>query len=286
MPTEWWVSGYQIKQDTDALSKPHCHLVFHSDIGTRMCLNEYYFILLLGGAFAGFSYSLLGVVHNMNYVSFSTVQVCSGAFILPSLKSLSSLSLQYLMFWPVFMFRIVVLPQQYKYFHVKGSVLVVLRGSATLALFTVRNFTVLYLFLGKWFLFGKFDSFLPLINRLLWSVFYSPRGSTMIKCCIVKFPGHIPKAWLCKTWNLHSNRSVQVLFIQSELFGGLSLNSLKWFSCIVSCAPISSPIHSIDSITGLLDLFYHLWLSTTFLLFTWHFTLLLFRIFVTEVYVV
>lgn len=142
------------------------------DIGTQVCLNEYYFILLLGGAFAGFSYSLLGVVHNMNYVSFSTVQ-------------------------------------QYKYFHVKGSVLVVLRGSATLALFTVRNFTVLYLFLG-----------------------------------------HIPKAWLCKTWNLHSN----------------------------------SPIHSIDSITGLLDLFYHLWLSTTFLLFTWHFTLLLFRIFVTEVY--
>lgn len=41
-----------------------------------MCLNEYHLILLLGGAFVGLSHSLLGVIHNMNYVSFSTVQVC------------------------------------------------------------------------------------------------------------------------------------------------------------------------------------------------------------------
>lgn len=41
-----------------------------------MCLNEYHLILLLTGAFVGFSHSLLGVIHNMNYVSFHTVQVC------------------------------------------------------------------------------------------------------------------------------------------------------------------------------------------------------------------
>lgn len=61
-------------------------------------------------------------------------------------------------FWAVFMFLIIVLPQQYKYFRVKGSVLTVLRCSTTLALYTVRDFTVLYIFLGKWFLLGKFDS--------------------------------------------------------------------------------------------------------------------------------
>lgn len=41
-----------------------------------MCLNEYQLILLLAGAFTGFSHSVLGVIHNMNYVSFHTVQVC------------------------------------------------------------------------------------------------------------------------------------------------------------------------------------------------------------------
>lgn len=41
-----------------------------------MCLNEYHLILLLAGAFVGFSHSLLGVIYNMNYVSFHTVQVC------------------------------------------------------------------------------------------------------------------------------------------------------------------------------------------------------------------
>lgn len=48
---------------------------------------------------------------------------------------------------------------------------------------------------------------------------------------------------------------------------------------------ISSSVHPLDSIAGLLDLslLYHLWISASFLLFTWHITLLLFRIFVTEV---
>ncbi|XP_070700968.1 nucleoporin NDC1 isoform X2 [Pempheris klunzingeri] len=145
-----------------------------SDSSPEMCLNEYHLILLLAGAFAGLSYSLLGVIYNMNYVSFHTVQ-------------------------------------QYKYLRFKGSIHLVVTCSATQALYSVRNYIVVYFFLG-----------------------------------------YVPKAWICKTLNLHLNSSV----------------------------------HPLDSIAGLLDLslLYHLWISASFLLFTWYITLLLFRIFVTEVY--
>ncbi|XP_028450048.1 nucleoporin NDC1 isoform X2 [Perca flavescens] len=144
------------------------------DGSPQMCLNEYHLILLLAGAFVGFSHSLLGVIYNMNYVSFHSVQ-------------------------------------QYKYLRFKGSLSLVLKCSATQALYSVRNYIVVYFFLG-----------------------------------------YVPKAWICKTLNLHLNSSV----------------------------------HPLDSIAGLLDLslLYHLWISASFLLFTWHMTLLLFRIFVTEVY--
>ncbi|XP_042353766.1 nucleoporin NDC1 isoform X2 [Plectropomus leopardus] len=145
-----------------------------TDGSPLMCLNEFHLILLLAGAFVGFSHSLLGVIHNMNYVSFHTVQ-------------------------------------QYKYLRFKGSLPLVVKCSATQALYSVRNFIVVYFFLG-----------------------------------------YVPKAWICKTLNLNLNSSV----------------------------------HPLDSIAGLLDLslLYHLWISASFLLFTWHITLLLFRIFVTEVY--
>ncbi|XP_042284475.1 nucleoporin NDC1 isoform X2 [Thunnus maccoyii] len=145
-----------------------------SDGSPQMCLNEYHLILLLAGAFVGFSHSLLGVIHNMNYVSFHTVQ-------------------------------------QYKYLRFKGSLPLVVKCSATQALYSIRNYIIVYLFLG-----------------------------------------YIPRAWICKTLNLHLNSS-------------------------------DNPL---DTIAGLLDLslFYHLWISATFLLCTWYITLLLFRIFVTEVY--
>uniref|UniRef100_UPI0037E7E39D nucleoporin NDC1 n=1 Tax=Semicossyphus pulcher TaxID=241346 RepID=UPI0037E7E39D len=145
-----------------------------SDGSTQMCLNEYQVILLLAGAFVGFSHSLLGVIHNMNYVSFHTVQ-------------------------------------QYKYLRFKGSLPLVVKYSATQALYSVRNYIVVYFFLG-----------------------------------------YIPRAWMCKTLNLQ----------------------------------LDSSVHPLDSIASLLDpfLLYHLWISATFLLFTWHITLLLFRIFVTEVF--
>uniref|UniRef100_A0A665WVZ5 Nucleoporin NDC1 n=1 Tax=Echeneis naucrates TaxID=173247 RepID=A0A665WVZ5_ECHNA len=149
------------------------YVCVQSDGSSQMCLNEYHLVFLLAGAFVGFSHSLLGVIHNMNYVSFHTVQ-------------------------------------QYKYLRFKGSLPLVVKCSATQALYSIRNFIVVYFFLG-----------------------------------------HIPRAWISKTLNLHLNSSV----------------------------------HTLDSIAGLLDLslLYQLWISATFLLFTWYITLLLFRIFVTEV---
>ncbi|XP_071387489.1 nucleoporin NDC1 [Centroberyx affinis] len=144
------------------------------DGSSQMCLNEYHLILLLVGAFVGYSHSLLGVIHNMNYVSFHSVQ-------------------------------------QYKYLRFKGSLPLVVKCSATQALYSVRNYLVIYFFLG-----------------------------------------YVPRTWICKTLDLHLNTS----------------------------------LHPLDTIAGLLDfsLLYHLWISGTFLLLTWYTTLLLFRIFVTEVY--
>ncbi|CAL1580441.1 unnamed protein product [Knipowitschia caucasica] len=154
-----------------------CYSCQQSDAGGglfHMCLNEYQLFLLLAGAFVGFSHSLLGVVHNMNYVAFHSVQ-------------------------------------QYKYLRFKGSVPLLLKCSTTQAVYSVRNFIAVYFFLG-----------------------------------------HAPRSWLCKTLNLH----------------------------------VDSSAHSLDSVGGLLDLclLYHTWISASFLLFTWYTSLLLFRIFVTELY--
>uniref|UniRef100_A0A672JLR3 Nucleoporin NDC1 n=1 Tax=Salarias fasciatus TaxID=181472 RepID=A0A672JLR3_SALFA len=82
-----------------------------TDSPPQICLNEYQLILLLAGAFVGFSHSVLGVMHNMNYVSFPTVQ-------------------------------------QYKYLRFKGSLPLVIKCSAIQALYSVRNYIVVYFFLG------------------------------------------------------------------------------------------------------------------------------------------
>ncbi|XP_063742914.1 nucleoporin NDC1 isoform X2 [Eleginops maclovinus] len=168
-----WCCAITIGGRYEAVAYP-CTPGDGADSSHQMCLNEYHFILLLAGAFVGLSHSMLGVIYNMNYVPFHTVQ-------------------------------------QYKYLRFKGSLPMLVKCSATQALYSVRNYIVLYFFLG-----------------------------------------YIPKAWICKTLNLHLNSSV----------------------------------HPLDSIAGLLDLnlLYQLWVSAGFLLLTWHVTLLLFRIFVTEVY--
>lgn len=145
-----------------------------NDDSSEMCLNEHQLLLLLCGAFVGLSHSVCGVVYNMNYVSFQTVQ-------------------------------------QYKYLRFKGSLSMLLRCSATQALLSIRNFIFFYFLLG-----------------------------------------YVPRQWVCHSLNLH----------------------------------INSSLHALDTVAGLLDLqlLFHLWLSSTFLLSTWYITLLLFRIFVTERY--
>ncbi|XP_077471785.1 nucleoporin NDC1 [Stigmatopora argus] len=145
-----------------------------SDNAPQVCLNEYHLILLLAGAFVGFSHTLFGVVQNMNYVPFHVVQ-------------------------------------EQKYLRFKGSLALVVKCSAVQAFYSVRQYLLVYFFLG-----------------------------------------YIPREWICKMFNL-------ILYSSS---------------------------HRLDTISGLLDLslLYHLWISATFLLFTWYIALLLFRIFITEGY--
>ncbi|XP_061587720.1 nucleoporin NDC1 isoform X1 [Cololabis saira] len=168
-----WCCAVKVGSRYEKLGTPCSQGVGHEG-DPQMCLNEYHLLFLLAGAFVGLSHSLLGVIHNMNYIPFHTVQ-------------------------------------QQKYLRFKGSLPLLVKCSATQAFYSIRNYIVVYYFLG-----------------------------------------HIPRTWLCKTLNLHLDNS----------------------------------INPLDSIAGLLDvsLLYHLWISATYLLFTWYITLLLFRIFVTEVY--
>lgn len=93
-------------------------------------------------------------------------------------------------------------------------------------------------------------------------------------------PAYISKAYVCDALGLHFDRSVWVLFVWPIFV-------VLFFQFIVSMFPPStcSSVHSLHAIAELLNLplLYHLWLSTTFLLYTWDFTLLLFRVFITEV---
>lgn len=53
-----------------------------------MCLNEFHLILVLAGAFVGFFHSLLGVIYNINYVPFNTVQVCEESLVTSTLSNI------------------------------------------------------------------------------------------------------------------------------------------------------------------------------------------------------
>ncbi|KAJ8276945.1 hypothetical protein GJAV_G00069670 [Gymnothorax javanicus] len=77
----------------------------------QLCLNEYHLFLMLAGGFVGYSYSLLGLVTNMNYVSFQVVQ-------------------------------------QFKYLRFKGALPLLIKYSAVESLYSLRNFYIFYLFLG------------------------------------------------------------------------------------------------------------------------------------------
>ncbi|XP_067846645.1 nucleoporin NDC1 isoform X2 [Heptranchias perlo] len=78
---------------------------------SHMCLNEFHVFLLMEGAFIGYSYSLLYFVNNFNYLSFPTMQ-------------------------------------QFKYVRFKGNLSLVIKYSAVQSLYFLRNYCILYYFLG------------------------------------------------------------------------------------------------------------------------------------------
>uniref|UniRef100_A0A8C0W8T7 Nucleoporin NDC1 n=1 Tax=Castor canadensis TaxID=51338 RepID=A0A8C0W8T7_CASCN len=77
----------------------------------QTCLNEYHLFFLLAGAFMGYSYSLLYFVNNMNYLPFPIIQ-------------------------------------QYKFLRFRRSLILLVKHSCMESLFLVRNFCVVYYFLG------------------------------------------------------------------------------------------------------------------------------------------
>nr|XP_037856120.1 nucleoporin NDC1 isoform X2 [Chlorocebus sabaeus] len=82
-----------------------------SSPAAQTCLNEYHLFFLLAGAFMGYSYSLLYFVNNMNYLPFPIIQ-------------------------------------QYKFLRFRRSLLLLVKHSCVESLFLVRNFCILYYFLG------------------------------------------------------------------------------------------------------------------------------------------
>ncbi|NWX39533.1 NDC1 protein, partial [Steatornis caripensis] len=77
----------------------------------QMCLNEYHLFFLLLGAFMGYSYSLLYLTNNMNYLPFPIIQ-------------------------------------QYKYLRFRRSLPLLIKHSCVESLYFVRNFCVAYYFFG------------------------------------------------------------------------------------------------------------------------------------------
>ncbi|XP_061200767.1 nucleoporin NDC1 isoform X1 [Neopsephotus bourkii] len=77
----------------------------------QMCLNEYHLFFLLSGAFMGYSYSLLYLINNMNYLPFPIIQ-------------------------------------QYKYLRFRRSLPLLIRHSCAESLYFVRNFCATYYFFG------------------------------------------------------------------------------------------------------------------------------------------
>ncbi|XP_072367405.1 nucleoporin NDC1 isoform X2 [Scyliorhinus torazame] len=78
---------------------------------SHVCLNEFHIFLLMEGAFIGYSYSLLYFVNNFNYLSFPILQ-------------------------------------QFKYPRFKGNLSLVIKYSAVQSLYFLRNYCILYYFLG------------------------------------------------------------------------------------------------------------------------------------------
>ncbi|XP_023608553.1 nucleoporin NDC1 isoform X4 [Myotis lucifugus] len=77
----------------------------------QACLNEYHLFFLLAGAFMGYCYSLLYFINNMNYLPFPIIQ-------------------------------------QYKFLRFRRSLLLLVKHSCMESLLLIRNFCIVYYFLG------------------------------------------------------------------------------------------------------------------------------------------
>ncbi|XP_053325230.1 nucleoporin NDC1 [Spea bombifrons] len=150
------------------------------------CLNEHNLFLLLAGAFLGYSYSLLYFVHNMNYVPFPPIQ-------------------------------------QFKYLRFRRCLPLLIKHSCIQSLYLVRNYAVVYFFLGyiprSWILSvmnlqidGQQPSLDTLRGLLNLSLFYQ----TWLGATFLLTMWHM--VWLL--FRIHATEAqlfpVQSLFVQEE----------------------------------------------------------------------
>uniref|UniRef100_A0A8B9EQV4 Nucleoporin NDC1 n=1 Tax=Anser cygnoides TaxID=8845 RepID=A0A8B9EQV4_ANSCY len=106
-----WCAAVMTKGKFQFLAVPCTPSESPEDAVPQMCLNEYHLFFLLSGAFIGYSYSLLYLINNMNYLPFPIIQ-------------------------------------QYKYLRFRRSLPLLVKHSCVESLYLVRNFCVAYYFFG------------------------------------------------------------------------------------------------------------------------------------------
>ncbi|XP_075364916.1 nucleoporin NDC1 isoform X2 [Mycteria americana] len=106
-----WCAAVMTKGKFQFLAVPCTPSESLDDAVPQMCLNEYHLFFLLSGAFMGYSYSLLYLINNMNYLPFPIIQ-------------------------------------QYKYLRFRRSLPLLVKHSCVESLYFVRNFCVAYYFFG------------------------------------------------------------------------------------------------------------------------------------------
>uniref|UniRef100_A0A8C0HJX7 Nucleoporin NDC1 n=1 Tax=Buteo japonicus TaxID=224669 RepID=A0A8C0HJX7_9AVES len=106
-----WCAAVMTKGKFQFLAVPCTPSESLDDAVPQMCLNEHHLFFLLSGAFMGYSYSLLYLINNMNYLPFPVIQ-------------------------------------QYKYLRFRRSLPLLVKHTCVESLYFVRNFCVTYYFFG------------------------------------------------------------------------------------------------------------------------------------------
>ncbi|XP_008943470.1 PREDICTED: nucleoporin NDC1, partial [Merops nubicus] len=106
-----WCAAVMTKGKFQFLAVPCTPSERLNDAAPQMCLNEYHLFFLLSGAFMGYSYSLLYLIKNMNYLPFPIIQ-------------------------------------QYKYLRFRRSLPLLIKHSSVQSLSFVKNFCFAYYFFG------------------------------------------------------------------------------------------------------------------------------------------